>query len=51
MAGKGFAHVKDIGADWLGNEFYHRDPAICKFNLEQKKKEEEKKNSEKQSIN
>lgn len=37
------AHVRDMGADWSGGEFRHKDPSICARILESRQREIERK--------
>ncbi len=39
--GPGVGHASYIGADWLGANFVHRDPVVCRDYLAKKKRWEE----------
>lgn len=31
---EGVSHVRDMGAEYFGAEFTHKNPAVCKENIE-----------------
>ncbi len=37
--GKGVAHVRDAGADWLGGRFVHGNPEVCLNRIDKAKVE------------
>jgi hypothetical protein len=36
----GVAPVRDTGRDWLGAEFFHEDPQVCRENLKRRAEHE-----------